>query len=747
MSASGNNNAGNPSREHWLLFEPRTEGHHLGWLRFITEDFLGAGHQLTLAVDLRPAARAQIEQHLGDCLSQVKLIAATGNDAAAVARCLRESGAANVFLCDFAEIASDCWRRAAFGLRPSAELRGRMGGIYVRPRFLYLPRTTPDRWLKHLGFRRLLNEGWLRQLLFLDESLVQQIRAELPGAPVFYLPDVCPDFHGGDATSARQQLGVPLDRPVFLFYGGGYRRKGLHLAVEAMREVPNAFLFCAGQLKPDPATARTLDELVRQNRARVLNRFVSSTEEELCFAAADAVLLPYVDHTGTSGVLSTATAAGKMVIVSDEHLLGRLTRDHQLGLLFPTRQVAGLRDKIRETAALSPAQRAVYEANGRRYAQQHSRETFRRALLDSLRRRPKVAVVIRKYGLVGGGERFAAEVTERLARTGRYEMHVFANRWHAVAGSPVVFHKVPLIRFPRTLRPWSFAWFAERMIARGQFDLIHSHDRLTRADVVSLHSVPHAGWIREVRRKRLSLFDRTVVATERRMLQNGQHTTFLPVSTLALEAFRRDYTMLPGRWQVLHPGVDAARFSAPDRATCRREIRQRYGITETDFLLLFVGMNFEVKGLDTIIRALAKTQAKLVVVGRGDESKYAALARSLGVNVTFAGTQTTGIERYYRAADAFILLSAFDTFGMVVLEAMAAGLPVIVSPNVGAKDLVVDGVNGFVVRDAAGAAARIGQCTEAMGTAAAQTAARHSWDELTRQLDAIYQTALAERRP
>ena len=88
------------------------------------------------------------------------------------------------------------------------------------------------------------------------------------------------------------------------------------------------------------------------------------------------------------------------------------------------------------------------------------------------------------------------------------------------------------------------------------------------------------------------------------------------------------------------------------------------------------------------------------------------MAESLGIDeaVTFAGTQVDGLERYYRAADIFIMLSKFDTFGMVVLEAMASGLPAIVSPNVGAKDLVVEGVNGFILaehQDADAAADRI----------------------------------------
>ena len=371
---------------------------------------------------------------------------------------------------------------------------------------------------------------------------------------------------------------------------------------------------------------------------------------------------------------------------------------------------------------------------------------------------PRIAVVIPKYGRVGGAERFAYEVTERLARRGRYEMHIFANCWQAEDGSPVVFHKVPIIRFPRSLRPLSFSWFAQRAIERNRFDLVHSHDRTFRADVFSVHCMPHADWVSAVRMKRASLFDRAMIAVEKRMMRDNADAWFLPVSSLVVEAFRRMYREIPGRWQVMHPGVDAARFSSLNRKTCRQEIRGRYGICDTDLLVLFVGMNFEVKGLDAILVSLAKARTKanvrLLVVGRGDERKYRALARSLGVAeaVTFTGTQTSGIEQYYMAADVFMMLSEFDTFGMVVLEAMAAGLPVIVSGNVGAKDIVVDGESGFVISDQRDTAtARLIQLMdvkkrEAMGAAAKQRALTHDWDAVVRRLDDVYQDALAQSK-
>ncbi len=380
---------------------------------------------------------------------------------------------------------------------------------------------------------------------------------------------------------------------------------------------------------------------------------------------------------------------------------------------------------------------------------------------DAAPRPPRVAVVVPKYGLVGGGERFAAELTERLSRTGRYEFHVFANRWGAAAPG-IAFHRVPAVRFPRTLRPLAFAWLAGRMVARGGFDIVHAHERVFRADVFSMHAVPHAAWVRDVRRKRPSLFDRATISLERAMMAGAGGSVFLPVSTLAAEALSREYPVAPGRIRVVHPGVDFARFSGPDREACRSEIRRRHGIGAADLLVLFVGMNFEVKGLDTVIAAVAAARrerpdagVRLLVVGRGDAAKYGELARSLGIGdaVAFAGPQAGGIERYYRAADVFVMLSRFDTFGMAVLEAMASGLPAIVSPGVGARDVVEDGVNGFVTAapgDVDGAARAIvatadGKARARLGAAALRTSSGHAWDRTAASVAEVYDGILSGR--
>ena len=176
----------------------------------------------------------------------------------------------------------------------------------------------------------------------------------------------------------------------------------------------------------------------------------------------------------------------------------------------------------------------------------------------------RVAVAIPNYGLVGGAENLVFELTERLARRGRYEFHVLANRWRS-GDSRVRFHPVPIISFPRWMKPVSFAAFVARAAARGAYDILHAHDRVYGADLLSFHGVPHRVWVRDARAKRMSLFDRATEWVERRALTGPNPPLVLPVSSLSRDALARVYPAIAGRTRVLAPGVSCGRFT-PDRA-------------------------------------------------------------------------------------------------------------------------------------------------------------------------------------
>ena len=103
-------------------------------------------------------------------------------------------------------------------------------------------------------------------------------------------------------------------------------------------------------------------------------------------------------------------------------------------------------------------------------------------------RRSSIAVVIPQYGRIGGAENMAFQLCERLAAMPEFDIHVFARKWDC-GPSMVTFHKVPMIHFPRWLQPISFAGFAQRKIDDMAFDLVHSHERIFRMDLMTFHGI------------------------------------------------------------------------------------------------------------------------------------------------------------------------------------------------------------------------------------------------------------------
>jgi UDP-glucose:(heptosyl)LPS alpha-1,3-glucosyltransferase len=366
----------------------------------------------------------------------------------------------------------------------------------------------------------------------------------------------------------------------------------------------------------------------------------------------------------------------------------------------------------------------------------------------------KIAVVIPKYGLVGGAEGFASEVTERLARHEDLRIHVFANQWQSRETS-ITFHKVPTIPFPRLMRPISFAYFTDKRIKTGDYDIIHSHEPIFHMDLFTSHGIPHSIWMREVRGKKPGIFDRMLIWLETKGLTGIRTPLVMAVSSLVKDQLLRSYKIPESKILVIHPGVSAERFSVFDREGSRQQIRQRYGLLEEDVVVLFVGMNFEIKRLQLVIRGVADlvrenigfSKVKLLVVGKGDKERYLNLARDLGIanRVFFIGV-THEVEKYYLASDIFAMPSSFDTFGMAVLEAMVAGLPVIITPRVGARDLIKSGVQGFILSkdpSPGEVAERLAALMEKkrrleMGKNAREVALRYTWDRTADQVRELY---------
>jgi D-inositol-3-phosphate glycosyltransferase len=214
---------------------------------------------------------------------------------------------------------------------------------------------------------------------------------------------------------------------------------------------------------------------------------------------------------------------------------------------------------------------------------------------------------------------------------------------------------------------------------------------------------------------------------------------------------------------IIPPGVDLERFHPIPQDVAKTEV----GIPCGDKTILFVGRIEPLKGIDTMLRAMALIQKRhpaavadtcLAIIG-GDPwaedpdaemARLQALRHELDIHdlVTFLGSRDQDIlPNYYAAAEMVIMPSHYESFGMVALEAMAMGTPVIASEVGGLAFVVKDGVNGFHVpsRDPEALADRIytlltdPACRDSLGQQARQYAQHFAWPIIVERIVNVYQ--------
>ncbi|MBA7617056.1 Lipopolysaccharide core biosynthesis protein RfaG [subsurface metagenome] len=210
---------------------------------------------------------------------------------------------------------------------------------------------------------------------------------------------------------------------------------------------------------------------------------------------------------------------------------------------------------------------------------------------------------------------------------------------------------------------------------------------------------------------------------------------------------------------VIPNGVDLEVFTPANRPLYRDNIRQKHGISSSDLVLMFAGGDWERKGVHYIIEAfplLLRPDIKLFISGSGDEKLYGQLAelKQVREKIIFVSGRVN-IWEYYAASDIFVFPTIYEPFGLVIVEAMASGLPVITSRSAGAADLMTDGVDCLLLSDPSDIndlAAKIellmsnAELRKTMGERARKTAEKLSWDRVAEKTLEVYNSVLKRER-
>ena len=298
-----------------------------------------------------------------------------------------------------------------------------------------------------------------------------------------------------------------------------------------------------------------------------------------------------------------------------------------------------------------------------------------------------------------------------------------------------------------------------------EYDLVHSHYWLSGkiAAVISRTcNVPHVATFHTLAKTKLRARAGEKETSHRANIEleimQSSHS-LLVLTEKEKEDIRELYDIPARNIEVIPAGVDTNRFNVEDKITSRNHI----GIADRE-TLLYVGRIEPIKGLDILFDALKtlshSRDLQLVVVGgslSGDKELKALMekAETLGISdlIDFRGSvEQSDLKYYYSAADIFVLPSHYESFGLVALEAMACGTPVVASRVGGIPSFLDDGNVGYLIpwrcpepfADKIEILLENHDLRKYMGKSAALKADQMNWSGIARQVVGLYGSAIEE---
>jgi glycosyltransferase involved in cell wall biosynthesis len=375
----------------------------------------------------------------------------------------------------------------------------------------------------------------------------------------------------------------------------------------------------------------------------------------------------------------------------------------------------------------------------------------------------KITYITHQIHQRGGMERASAEVVARLAQAhdttviaARCELSAPRLQWLPVRGPAR----------PEWLHVWDFRRRAQQLAATQDGQLTVSvNTSAAQADVVVAQFCHAAfttrfggirGGAQRWRRAYQRLAQRGFCAQEATTYRNPTLRHIIAVSEGVKRELMGHYRLPAECFTVIPNGVNHHKFKPAANAAEKLALRQRLNLPADKLLGLFLGGDWDRKGLGDAIHAVAQTpDTALAVVGSGDVARFSALATTAKAQdrVFFCGPSLHP-QDYCAAADVFVFPSRYEAFSLATLEAAAAGLPILAPRINGTEELIDDGVNGFFVEfNAESIAEKLsalrddGARLRQMSAAIHQTSLRYDWDRIAAEHLATLEALAASSTP
>ena len=330
----------------------------------------------------------------------------------------------------------------------------------------------------------------------------------------------------------------------------------------------------------------------------------------------------------------------------------------------------------------------------------------------------KIALAIENFSKhKGGAESYAVSLASTLVKSG-WETHLFGKSWDGEP-SAAIFHR---IKIPKLLPSWAkmilFALKHKQMVKSQAFDVILGFGNTLHMNVYQSHGGVHRfstarklyteknKILRSIKRLLIffSLKDKVRNWIESAPFRLYPKPKIIAISLMIKEDFISFYHINEKEIKVIYNGIDTEKYNRDLKERLRSSLRQRLGISDNDVAFLFISYDLKKKGIMPLIEAAAKlkklnfTRFKIVVVG---EQPYSLLLKQvkrlrLEDTIIFTGPTKTP-EDYYANCDVLVLPTFYDACSLVVIEAMACGLPAITTTYNGVAGIITNEKDGYII--------------------------------------------------
>jgi UDP-glucose:(heptosyl)LPS alpha-1,3-glucosyltransferase len=314
----------------------------------------------------------------------------------------------------------------------------------------------------------------------------------------------------------------------------------------------------------------------------------------------------------------------------------------------------------------------------------------------------KVALSFPACNRRGGVERIIYECARYLTKRG-HGVTVFATEYEQNC-APILHRHVPVGWTPKFLKPLAFYRACHNAMKGADFDAHGTFGCVCPEGGVYWAQSVHAAWLDKAKAYRplgsmrrwkqwLNPAHPVILELERRHFRRGNYRKIIALTEDVKADLHRHYGVPEEDMVVIPNGYAPEEFNATSASGQRGEVRRHYGFREDEKIIVFVANELERKGFPALLRAvesLGDSRVRLLVAGR--------IAPAPHPLVKYVGA-TSDVARCYAAADVFALPTQYEAWGLVIVEALASGLPVLTSRLAGAAVVVREGVTGNLLDD------------------------------------------------